>query len=329
MGPTGQRAKFALFGLPLEPKVVQKGVGRAGSVEGGPPNFGGAGSVHSPQFLAPRRSSARSAAMVRFVKYEGLGNDFIVIDVRSGEVAPAPEQAVRWCDRRRGIGADGVLVVGPSERADARMDVINRDGSIAEMCGNGLRCVADHVREGAPGDLRVETAAGMLRCRVEAPGWVSTEIGAGALIDPSVPSHVPDLPAPGIGISFGNPHVVFAVSGPTRPAAEAHGPDLTRHRAFSRGVNVGFARFTGGALELTVYERGAGLTLACGTGAAAAALATWRWHPAAPRPLTVELPGGALIAHHQDGPGLGTVWLEGPARRVFRGEVEEPGGQRL
>lgn len=262
--------------------------------------------------------------MVSFVKYEGLGNDFLVVDVRHRGPGVTPEQAVTWCDRRRGVGADGVLLVGPSARADARMEVLNSDGTRAEMCGNGLRCVADHLLERTSGALIVETDAGLLRCEVQAAGWVVTDIGRGELLFDAVESGTPDLPDPGVGISMGNPHLVFHVNGPTRSLAQEHGPRLTHHELFPAGVNVGFAWLRDGGLELTVYERGAGLTLACGTGAAAAALATWRRDPRAPQPLTVELPGGALVAHpvEAEGEGLGGARLEGPARRVFEGRIE-------
>lgn len=255
--------------------------------------------------------------MVSFVKYEGLGNDFVLVEGSLGDPMFRPDQVRAWCDRRRGVGADGLLLLTGSKEGAVRMVVLNSDGSRAEMCGNGLRCVADHVAQGEARELHIETDAGVLRCLVHRRGWVCTELGTGRWVDADVTVELDGKTYRGPHISFGNPHWVLFVQSSPRGLAEAHGPRLTLDPRFPEGVNVGFADYRDGRLELVVHERGAGLTLACGTGTAAAALATWRRHPEAPNPLPVDLPGGRLWAHRKGDPER--IWLEGPARRVFEG----------
>jgi diaminopimelate epimerase len=275
-----------------------------------------------------------------FSKYEGIGNDFVVIDERAYE-ALGPAEARRICDRHLGVGGDGVLLVG--ERAGRpSMKVINADGSIPEMCGNGLRCVALHlVRAGRakPGVVVIETDAGPHRCDVEAPGDVRAPFAEASVeVAMCAPSFAPDsLPftagAPLVegrfdvdgealvaatAVSMGNPHLVlFDDVGERR----AHlGPRIERDPRFPQGVNVGFARLTGAEVVLDVWERGAGWTRACGTGACAAvaaAVETGRAERGAK--VAVRLPGGVLeITVGAEGE---PVRMRGPARHVFDGEL--------
>ncbi len=258
-----------------------------------------------------------------FVKYHGLGNDFIVVD---GPLMD-PDRARRLCDRRRGIGADGVLTVLPPRTpgAAATMHIFNSDGSVAAMCGNGIRCVARHLAEtrGLSGELVIDTDSGPKRCAVHRdaagiPSSVSVEMGpARVLGDEEFRVEGETLRA--ARISMGNPHaVLFDV--PTRERAAAIGPAI--ERAVAGGVNVGFARpGHGGGIDLVVWERGAGLTDACGTGACAAAVAAVRAGAAPVRtPVEVRLPGGTLeITVGED---LTRVTMRGPAARVFAGEAD-------
>ncbi len=293
---------------------------------------------------------------MRFFKYEGLGNDFVVVDLREGPITPSPidpEIAARLCDRHRGVGADGVLGVLPpaSPGADARMIVINADGSEAEMCGNGIRCVAKALHDGAlPGGaiqkatLAIDTGAGRLDCRVLAGAdglceSVAVDMGrprmeraelpmqgpAGGVLDEAI-----ELAGPRearrfsiTGVSMGNPHAVIFVGDGEDPRglAEQFGPALERHPSFPRRTNAEFARVRGGRIELVVWERGCGITLACGTGACATAVAaTLTGRAPRGREITVELPGGPLgITVAQD---LSSVTMRGPARLVFSGELD-------
>ena len=258
---------------------------------------------------------------LRFVKYHGLGNDFVVVE---GPLV-GPDRARRLCDRRRGVGADGVLGVLPPRTpgAVATMHIFNSDGSVAAMCGNGIRCVARHLAEvrGLSGELVIDTDSGPKRCTVHAEAGevraVSVEMGPARLLgeeDFRVAGEV--LRA--VRVSMGNPHAVL-FDDPSRARAAAIGPAL--ERAVEGGVNVGFARSGPSGIDLVVWERGAGLTDACGTGACAAAVASvWRGAFPAGRPIEVRLPGGALeITVGED---LQRVTMRGPAARVFAGEAD-------
>jgi diaminopimelate epimerase len=273
---------------------------------------------------------------VAFAKYEGLGNDFVIVDELETPVAIDAEIAARICDRHLGVGADGVLLVTVAN-GQARMRVINADGSVPEMCGNGIRCVALHlVRTGrALGEqVQIETDAGVHACRVVrggTAGVVEVSMRAPSLAPADVPvvASAPVIDEPlqlGVQavnvtcVSMGNPHAVtFAEVGEQRFVL---GPQLQAHERFPRGVNVGFARVIAPqALELTVFERGAGWTRACGTGACAAAVAAVETGRAQRGlPIEVQLPGGALsIVVGRAGERLS---MTGPARHVFDGTVE-------
>jgi diaminopimelate epimerase len=258
-----------------------------------------------------------------FVKYHGLGNDFVVVEGPLME----PERARQVCDRRRGIGADGVLTILPPRTpgAAATMHIHNSDGSVAAMCGNGIRCVARHLADGRglQGELVIDTDAGPRRCTVHrgADGGVtavSVEMGPAQLLGPE------EFQAGGevlraVRVSMGNPHAVLLGEDPTRERASAMGPLVERQ--VPGGVNVGFARTGPGGIDLVVWERGSGLTEACGTGACAAAVAAVsRGLAPAGEPVEVRLPGAALrITVAAD---LVGVTMRGPAVRVLAGEAD-------
>ncbi len=278
----------------------------------------------------------------RIFKYHGLGNDFVVLDRRQTGMDIDADTA-RWiCDRRRGIGADGVLSLLPSAVAAARMVVHNADGSIAEMCGNGLRCavkyLVDHSSE-RPEHMDVETGAGVLACLpsqgAQGVSEVDVSMGPARLVAANLPSGATGQPFlqatvpghPGLlgtAVSMGNPHLVLL----DRPLDEAErlGPVLERHPAFPDRTNVEFVRVEPDGLTVVVWERGCGLTQACGTGACAAAAAAVRagrlpedaW-------LRVTLPGGDL--HLRVPADLSDIRLRGPATFVFEGVVSLPGGR--
>jgi len=256
-----------------------------------------------------------------FSKYEGLGNDFVIVEA-SGEDALTLEAAVALCDRRLGIGADGVLLVLParSPKAAARMKVINADGSAPEMCGNGLRCVALHVAaRGGVLDFDVETDAGLRRCSVEAtsPEFVTVDMGTVQALGKrtlEVDGRLLELSL----ADAGNPHAVL-LAPVTREDLERLGPRIATHPSFPEGTNAGFASVVGGAIDLVVWERGVGLTLACGTGACAAvAVACEQGLLPFDVPIDVRLPGGTLSIERRRG---GATRMRGPARKVFVGQL--------
>lgn len=287
-------------------------------------------------------SNASPAETLRFAKYEGLGNDFIVVDAAAPDAFDAslaqPETVAAICDRHRGIGADGLLLAGVIGGVPF-MRVLNADGSEPEMCGNGLRCVALHLaRTGQLSQsataLTFDTGAGPHGVTLHAvgeSGVVEVQMRAPSLAPSAVPvraeSSLVDAPFEIDGrtlkvtaVSMGNPHVVTfdALSVAKRLAL---GPRLERDARFAEGVNVGFAQMTASdALTLHVFERGVGWTQACGTGACAAAVAAVETGRAERGiPISVTLPGGVLVIR-VGAPGT-PVHMTGPARHVFDGSL--------
>ncbi len=271
-----------------------------------------------------------AAGSLRFEKYEGLGNDFIVVDA-ADEDALSPAAVSALCDRRFGIGADGVLLVLPARSpvCAGRMRVVNADGSVPEMCGNGLRCVALHLaRRGGTARaselaLRVETDAGERACRLETRGddtTVTVDMGAVRLLGDR-PVVVDGRNIVAALADAGNPHAVL-LGEFSRAELEQLGPRIATHPEFPRGTNVEFARPGADGIDLVVWERGVGLTLACGTGACATvAVACDKGLALRGTPVTVRLPGGALQVTIED---AGRVTLRGPARHVFSGQAPAP-----
>ncbi len=264
-----------------------------------------------------------------FDKYEGLGNDFILVDESVARDVIGPAAAVALCDRHRGIGADGVLLVSFEPFS---MRVLNADGSIPQMCGNGIRCVAVHLsRLGKVSSepFEIDTDAGPHRVRILADGRVEVSMRPASLVPRDLPlasDHAwVDEPIDVAGrlvrataVSMGNPHVVLFEESLER---EILGPALERDPRFPERVNVGFAsRANDGALELYVWERGVGWTMACGTGACAAAVAaveTFRAERHAD--LVVRLLGGELSIRVDERGD--PIRMTGPARYVFSGSV--------
>jgi diaminopimelate epimerase len=249
---------------------------------------------------------------MEFVKMEGLGNDFVVVD---GPFEPTPDQVAAWCDRRRGVGADGVLVVTPVDRDMVRMGYWNADGSAAEMCGNGLRCVARHAVDTRMVDgpeFTVDTPVGPRRVTVGEHA-VRAELGRVTVEGRRLEVAGFDVEA----ASVGNPHAVVIVDHDEPVAVPEAGPKIETDPAFPERANVGFASVVAtDRILLRVWERGVGETLACGTAAAAAAAVANR-RGLTEQKVTVELPGGALDVELIDG----IAWIEGPARTVFTGRL--------
>lgn len=256
-----------------------------------------------------------------FAKYQGLGNDFIVLDRARCDVVLTPERTRALCDRRFGIGADGVLEVRASTTSIAEMVVHNADGSRAEMCGNGLRCVARYLAQRdpeLPGTYTLQTGAGPLTVQ-HIGNDVSVQMGA-------VSDHgyrdveIENRLLRGHFVSLGNPHFVLYGDW-TRDDALRLGPIIERHTAFPDGVNVSFATQLENGIRLFVWERGCGLTLACGTGACATVAVGWLDGLLSTAQTTeVNLPGGPLqISGRPD-----SIFMRGPAEHVFDGEWTTP-----
>jgi diaminopimelate epimerase len=292
------------------------------------------------------------SATLPFTKVEGLGNDFVVVDLRSertrASLNPSPEDPAivrAICDRHFGVGADGVLAILPGQDGDARMRVLNADGSEAEMCGNGIRCVAKVLYDSDPTlhrpVLRIDTGAGLLECEIDATGGevgsVAVQMGRPRFTRDEIPMFPGGtntatrtaITAAGktfhfTAVSMGNPHAVIFVDEPAADLmalALEYGPVVERALVFPNRANVEFARIRGDQIDLVVWERGCGITLACGTGACgtvAAACVEERLPRG--REVAVNLPGGTLFI--TVAPNDAGVRMRGPAKTVFRSELD-------
>lgn len=278
------------------------------------------------------------AEVLTFQKVEGLGNDFLLVDWRQRD---DPERALRelervaprLCDRRRGVGSDGILVItAPSDPScDAAMVVVNHDGSRPEMCGNGLRCVALylHLKGGLSPEMMIETGAGPLRCECLGTERSSGEIRVAMGRATDLGEREPEAAAGRVfrAISTGNPHAIAFVGRDEDPEALARslGPSIETDPLFPARTNVEFAKVEANAsITLWVWERGCGITEACGTGACATVAAALRSGLVpADAPVRVRLPGGWLTIEAPSDPEKSVI-MSGPARLVFRGEVTLP-----
>lgn len=262
---------------------------------------------------------------VPFIKMHGLGNDFVVLDGRSDTLPEMTTVAARAiADRREGIGCDQVIVLEPSETCDFRMRIYNADGGEVEACGNASRAVALLHGEAA----RVETAGGEIALEPTTNG-ASVDMGQPRFDWDAIPlAYAMDTAAMPVGwdtlenpmaVNVGNPHVIFFVENADTVELARLGPNIETDPLFPERVNVNVASLSGEAqLKLHVWERGAGLTRACGTGACATAVAAIR-KGLAQSPVTVTLPGGDLIIEWREG---GSIRMTGPATEAFRGSFE-------
>jgi len=303
-------------------------------------------------------------AFLPFVKVEGLGNDFLVVDLRPGkpasplaDIVTRPETVRALCDRNFGVGGDGVLAILPGDQGVARMRVLNADGSEAEMCGNGIRCVAKVLYDRDPTLRReilgIDTGAGLLTCKIAAQDQravsVTVDMGVPQLLPRLVPvaSEAPRLVRAPLraqkrdfvftAVSMGNPHAVIFVDDPAaklRDLAATYGPGIERDPLFPRRTNVEFASVRQSAagepeIDLVVWERGCGITLACGTGACATVVAACLEGRIPPdREVPVHLPGGTLFIKATSttasgaGPAYAGVAMRGPANIVFEAAID-------
>lgn len=277
---------------------------------------------------------------ITFTKYHGLGNDFILIDNRhQSEPLITPEQAIELCDRNFGIGADGVIfALAGTSNTDYTMRIFNSDGSEPQMCGNGIRCLAKFIAElenrdqiTSPVSYKIHTLAGVITPVLQANGQVKVDMGVPRLLAPVIPTtlvaadeKVVDVPLSVAGkswnvtcVSMGNPHCITFVDDVEEIKLAEIGPLFEHHGVFPERTNTEFIQVINrNYLKMRVWERGAGATLACGTGACASVVAgvlTGNCDFIA----TVELPGGCLEIEwsNQDQ----HLYMTGPAQRVFTG----------
>jgi diaminopimelate epimerase len=284
---------------------------------------------------------------MRFTKLHGLGNDYIYVDCFREPPPRDPAALARAVsDRHFGVGSDGLILICPSERADARMRMFNADGSESEMCGNGIRCVAKYVHDhgiAVKPRLTIETGRGVLTLDLDIRDGkvqrVTVDMGPPILDADKIPTTLPGprvvnyaepsfaatLGAGGFGMdprvtcaSMGNPHAVFYCEDVSKVALEAVGPGIENAPVFPRRINVHFVQVhSPGEVTMRTWERGSGITLACGTGACAVAVAgvlTGR----SGRRITAHLPGGDLELNWSESDDH--VYMSGPAVEVFSGE---------
>src|SRR5262245_31574474 len=278
---------------------------------------------------------------MKFTKMHGIGNDYVYVntfDQKPPSDPPALSRAIS--DRHFGVGSDGLILIGPSERADARMRMFNADGSEAEMCGNGVRCVAKYIHDhgiARKSRVSIETGRGILTLDLEVDGGkarrIRVDMGAPILQGSDIPTTLPGNPPVNVpiviegrefsvtAVSMGNPHATVYVDDVESVPLEKLGPILEHHPSFPRRVNVHFVQVLApGEVRMRTWERGSGITLACGTGACAVCVAgvlTGRTGSE----LLAHLPGGDLDLEWS---GAGQpVFMTGPATEVFSGEWAE------
>jgi len=273
---------------------------------------------------------------IDFTKMHGSGNDFIVFDWSAGQALPSAEQLRKLGNRRTGIGFDQALVLEKPRRADTAVfyRIFNSDGGEVEQCGNGARCVAALLyRRGqtSAGAVTMDSPAGLVHARVQSGSVVSVDMGVPSFEPRNLPFDAParaDTYSLDVGgqkieigaVSIGNPHAVIVVDSTDTAPVETLGPAIEKHPRFPNRVNAGFVEIIDRShIKLRVYERGAGETLACGTGACAA-VAVERKRGVLDASVVVRARGGELRVNW-DSPG-DNIWLTGPAEVAFEGHVE-------
>jgi diaminopimelate epimerase len=273
---------------------------------------------------------------IEFTKMHGSGNDFVVFDLPAGQAPPPAEQLRKLAHRHTGIGFDQALVLEKPRRPDTAVfyRIFNSDGAEVEQCGNGARCIAallDRRGLARSGTVTMDSPAGLVHARVQSAGVVSVDMGVPRFEPRTLPFDAPEqadsysLDVGGqkveIGaVSMGNPHAVLTVDSTASAPVETLGPAIERHPRFPNRVNAGFVEIVDRShIRLRVYERGAGETLACGTGACAA-VAVERKRGLLEASVFVSVRGGELRVHWER-PG-DNIWLTGPAEVSFEGHVE-------
>ena len=273
---------------------------------------------------------------MQFTKYTGLGNDFVLLDGAAATDLKNPSALAKTiCNRRFGVGADGLVLLSPSDKADIKMRIFNSDGSEAEMCGNASRCVALHLfrrKMGKKKQISLDTLAGIIRTDItdEARGLVRVDMGVPHLTKGEIPmtgnpaETAVNFPLTAAGqtfyataVSMGNPHLVIFTPDISKVPLSVWGPQLETHPLFPRKTNVEFVQVLDDkTVRMRVWERGAGITLACGTGSCATAVACILNHKTE-KNITVKLDGGDLFI---EWPDKKNIFMTGLAQAVFTGD---------
>lgn len=269
-----------------------------------------------------------------FLKLHGTGNDFVLLDARAQGVSLTKEQVIRLSDRHFGIGCDQLLVLKKSDKAEAFMQIFNADGSEISTCGNATRCVADFLmNESGKGEATIETGAGIRSGKRAQNGDVEVNMGAPRLGWQQIPLsesrntlHLGiemGLMADPVAVSMGNPHAIFFVRDLAHIKLDQWGPALEHHKLFPERANISAVQVVDEThLNMAVWERGTGITLACGSAACAAVVAGVLREKTKPT-CTVTLPGGTLeVEWQRSGDTGGDVLMRGPVAYVFKGEIE-------
>jgi diaminopimelate epimerase len=257
-----------------------------------------------------------------FHKMHGLGNDFVIVDARQEPFEVTPSLARAIADRRTGIGCDQLILLEPSETADLKMRIWNGDGGEVESCGNAARCVVQLTGataiDSAGGRIKGEVLAGAVEVAIGEPRFAWDEIPLAYPMDTAALPMAWDGLGHPAALNVGNPHLVFFVDNPLDVDLHELGPKIEHDPAFPQRMNVNVAEVAGNDIYLKTWERGAGLTAACGTGACATAVAAIRSKRAS-SPVKVTMPGGSLTIAWEPG---GPVRMRGAATHVFEGELD-------
>lgn len=263
---------------------------------------------------------------INFTKMHGCGNDYIYVDIRKHSMANPEKASIIWSDRNKGIGGDGLVLIGSSDIADFSMRIFNADGSEAMMCGNASRCVAKYLYDNGDIDrneFSLETLSGikMLKLNIRDKEVVSVTVDMNEPSDIKIIDLGPDFNLTGTTVNMGNPHLVIFVDDITQIDLPAIGPELENHPFFPGRVNVEFVQIlSNNQIRMRVWERGSGITLACGTGACASAVAAISAGKT-DRKTEVIMDGGTLTIEWQK--DTNHVMMTGPAVTVYNGVVSD------
>lgn len=263
---------------------------------------------------------------IKFAKMHGAGNDYIYVDITKCPVAAPEKKAIKWSKFHTGIGSDGLILIGNSDKADFSMRIFNADGSEAMMCGNGSRCVGKYVYEYGLTDkteITLDTLSGIkiLKLHVEGKTVTAVTVDMGRPLETGEVHFEEKYPFRSTKVSMGNPHLVTFVDDITRINLPEIGPELENYHLFPDRTNVEFAQIVGkDTIRMRVWERGSGITQACGTGACATAVAAFI-NGLAGRKSNIIMDGGTVIVEWDE--ASGHILMTGPATKVFDGEIEE------
>lgn len=262
---------------------------------------------------------------IKFTKMHGAGNDYIYVDTTRYPIAAPEKKAIEWSKFHTGIGSDGLILIGSSDKADFSMRIFNADGSEAMMCGNGSRCVGKYVYEyglTAKKEITLDTRSGIkvLKLHVEGGKVTAVTVDIGSPLETEAVDFGDQFPFQSTRVSMGNPHLVTFVEDITQINLPEIGPQLENHHLFPDRTNVEFAQIVGkDTIRMRVWERGSGITQACGTGACATAVAAVL-HGLAGRICDIIMDGGTVTIEWEE--ATGHILMTGPATKVFDGEME-------